>query len=128
MSNKIKFEDLIEIDTQSEINTAAEIDEVSWFEEPQAADAGIILIEEKVSVGWSGVDSCHHSDRVQAEVRYDLQKWIQKKLFEHRNWRYIRAGAKASRVSCHQWKDPWSGKRSCGCRGAIPFYIEFRKP
>lgn len=48
-------------------------------------------------------------------------------MFEYQQYRYIRYGNEASRVSVSQRKDPWTGVRSCGARTSIPCYIEFRK-
>jgi hypothetical protein len=128
MPEKIPFEDLVDDRSIQDVETEEVEDTTTWAEAPAVPSAEIVRIEEVVQVGWSGVSSCDHSDRIQAEVRSHLQRWIEKKLYEHRNWRYLRAGAKASSVRCGSWKDPWTGKRSCGCSGGIPFYIDFAKP
>ncbi len=128
MNTPIRFEDLIEPDTCGDSATIAIADEASWATGKTIPGGDIVRVEEIVTVSWHGVSSCDHSDRIQAEVRAALQRWMQAKLYEHRDWRYLRAGAKASTVRCRQWKEPWSGKRSCGCSGGIPFWIEFAKP
>lgn len=88
----------------------------------------VVRIEESVHVNWSGVSSCNHRSRIESEVQSALQKWVQRKMYEHRHWRWLRFGAKASTVSCSQRRDVWTSVKSCGCRSYIPFYIEFRKP
>ena len=121
MSGKTRFEDQ---DECGESATAEIVDEVRWQAAQAIDDADVVLIEEKVTVSWRGVKSCDHSDRIQSEVRAALQRWMEQKIYEHREWRYLRAGAKAGTVRCRAWKD-WDGTRSCGCSGGIPFYIEF---
>lgn len=91
-------------------------------------NSDIVRIEENVYVNWSGVSSCNHRSRIESEVRSALKRWVERKMYEHRNWRWVRYGAKASTVRCSQSRDVWTGVKSCGCRGHIPFYIEFRKP
>jgi hypothetical protein len=86
----------------------------------------VLRIEEVVGRRWSGVASCGHSDRIQQEAQTALNEWIQKKLFEYRNLRYIRAGSGEGRA---RWStnNPPFGARSCSGSLTMPCYIEFNK-
>jgi hypothetical protein len=128
MSEKKKLETILVEESNSEGTFTEITDEASWAQSAPPLDEEVVIVEENVQVSWSGVSSCDHTDRIQAEVRTHLQRWIEKKLYEHRDWRYLRAGAKASSVRCRSWRDTWTGRRSCGCNGVIPFWIEFAKP
>ncbi len=128
MSEKMRLEDILVEASSSEVTSDEIFDEAAWASTISLPDSDVVRIEEQVPVSWNGVSSCDHTDRIQAEVNAAFRRWIERKLYEHRDWRYLRAGGKPGQVRCGSHKDPWTGKRSCGCRGALPFWIEFAKP
>ena len=86
----------------------------------------ILRIEENVSHSWSGVTNCGHTDRIRRECAGAVERWARNKMFEYRQYRWIRYGNESSRVHITQRNPPF-GPRSCGARTSIPCYIEFRK-
>lgn len=101
-------------------------------EAPEAVElsiqkSDIVRIEESVHVSWSGVSGCNHQDTVDNNAKTAMESWVKAKMFEHRNWRWVKYGAGVGNFRCSQRKDPWTSVRSCGCSGHIPCYIEFRK-
>ena len=91
-------------------------------------DSDIVRIEENVPFHWSGVTGCNNHDRAQNEYKKTLTNWVKNKMYEHRNWRWIRYSATEAIGRCTQYRDRWTGKRSCLCRGSLKCYIEFRRP
>ena len=86
----------------------------------------VLRVEEKVGRSWSGVASCGHSDRIQAEAQAALNEWIKQKIFQYRNLRYLRAGAGEGRARWTDYNPPF-GARSCHGSLTMPCYIEFAK-
>lgn len=87
----------------------------------------IVRIEESVRFSWSGVTGCNTQERADAEYSNTLNSWVKNKMFEYRNWRWVRYGTNGVSGSCSRSRDRWTGVRSCGCRGHLKCYIEFRK-
>ncbi|MCG2419366.1 hypothetical protein K8089_10055 [Aequorivita sp. F47161] len=127
---KLKLEDLLEhIETSKlAIDFGADLDETSLnFKSLNLSNSDIVRIEEDVRFSWSGVTGCNSNDRAQSEYQQTLKAWVKNKLYEHRNWSWVRYGATEANGRCNSSKDPWTGVRRCGCSGKLKCYIEFRK-
>jgi hypothetical protein len=86
----------------------------------------ILRIEEEVSRSFSGVRSCSSPDTHTSNAIIAMNEWVQCKLFENRNLRYIKFGNYGGTA---HWTDRWAwdGTRSCSGYVVIKCYIEFRK-
>lgn len=115
-----------------------QLEELSKYDEPELAveyaslsldDSDILRVEESISFHWSGVKGCNRRERVERELRKDFENWVKAKLYEYRHLRWTRYGIVSGSVKgkCTSWKDRWTGKRKCVCRGGMKGYIEFRK-
>lgn len=127
---KLKLEDLLEKIETTELthDFVANLDETSFnYKSLNLSNSDIVRIEEDVSFSWSGVTGCNSNDRAQSEYQNTLKAWVKNKLFEYRNWSWVRYGAIEANGRCSQSKDPWTGVRRCGCSGKLKCYIEFRK-
>jgi len=87
----------------------------------------LLTIKEKVFVGYQGVTNCCNQERVNNEVSSALKKWVEKKLFEYRDLRWVRYGCPPTTIRCVQTRDVITGKRRCTGRGTINAYIQFRR-
>jgi hypothetical protein len=87
----------------------------------------ILRIEESVGLGWSGVRGCNSQDRVNAEARAALERWVKDKLFQYRQLDLLRYGNGQGRVSCRSSGGNWGSARRCACSGSLPCFIEFKK-
>lgn len=90
-------------------------------------DAEILRIEENVSLGWRGVRGCGNQDRVNAEARAAMQRWVKDKLFQYRDLDLVRFGNGQGSVRCRSGGGGLGSARWCGCSGSMPCYIEFKK-
>ncbi|MFK5855084.1 MAG: hypothetical protein QM503_03060 [Bacteroidota bacterium] len=88
----------------------------------------IVRIEESVYFSWGGVTGCNTQERADGEYSKVLKSWVKNKMYEHRNWRWVRYGTNGVSGTCNSFRDRWTNVRSCGCRGHLKCYIEFRKP
>ena len=106
--------------------TITAFDEVT-LEVDEKLDAEVLRIEEQVGLGWRGVRGCGDQDRVNAEARAAMQRWVKDKLFQYRDLDLVRFGNGQGQVRCSSGGGDWGSARWCGCSGSMPCYIEFRK-
>ena len=129
-NQKLKIEDILKEIESTELNVLSLLDfnetapEVNSL---QLRNSDIVRIEENVPFGWSGVTGCNNNERAQSEYRKTLAEWVKNKMYEYRNWRWIRYGSSEATGRCSQYDDIWTGRR-CNCRGTLKCFIEFRKP
>lgn len=123
----MKHEDFFTTEEEISVNIKGNLDEVIEFKKLKLKDSDVLKIEENVNHHWRGVTSCGHADRIKNESWTKVQSWAKNKIFEYREYRYVRYGNKAHTVYVEQWKDPITGKRKCGARTTIPCFIEFRR-
>lgn len=132
MNKQLTPEDLVlelEEDQLTELEQYENSKHAIEHESPSLEDSDILRVEEKISFHWSGVKGCNRRERVERELNKDFQNWVKGKLYEYRDLRWIKYGIVSGSVKgkCSKWKDRWTGKRKCVCRGGMKGYIEFRK-
>jgi hypothetical protein len=91
-------------------------------------NADIVRIEEDVPFYWSGVSGCNDNTRAQNEYLKTRNEWAKNKIFEYRQWRWVKFGALSANGRCRQSQDPWTNVRKCSCSGTLKCFIEFIKP
>jgi len=128
---KQKLENIIEEINSQEFQhqTLEKFNETTFkLDKLNQLDSDIVRIEETVPFSWSGVRGCNDNERAQSVYKEVLTNWVKDKMFEHRNWEWVRYGATEANGRCHESRDRWTNERSCGCRGGLKCYIEFLKP
>lgn len=129
----LKLEDVLKVLEENSISEilSEELNETAHeFMSLKIADSEIVRIEGDAPFHWSGVRNCNNDADAQVNYKAAIAKWVQKKMFEHRDWRWVRYGAKSVEGRCTQYTPGTfsGGSRSCLCRGVLKCYIEFRKP
>ncbi len=106
-----------------------EIDEMAAKIKQAAATDEVLRIEEDVYARWSGVRGCCTGDTPNNNVKAAFAKWVQKKLYDYRDLRYIRYGHGGGTANCRTTTSGWPDNRtSCTGSATVKAYIEFVKP
>lgn len=85
-----------------------------------------LRIQDKIYAKWSGVNGCDDAKDADRNVREELEKWVQKKWFEHRDMEIVSYNIMPYR---YYWRKSTNdyGKRSCSGSATVDVYIEFGK-
>lgn len=118
-----------EVTTETFAIEADHTDEMAKLIKPAEPDAEVLRIEEDVYASWSGVRGCCSGDTPNNNVRAAFTKWVQKKLYDYRDLRYIDYGHGGGTAHCSTSNSGWPENRT-SCRGSatVKAYIEFVKP
>lgn len=102
------------------INSEVEMDKVIV--------SNILRVEGNVGASWRGVRGCADAPTPRQKVEEAANNWIKEKMFEHKNFKWIKYGWDVPVISIRRWRDPFPDRRN-HCSGTANFkiYIEFEK-
>lgn len=115
---------LITTSEQFEIDQSGELLPLATLPIGEARE--LIRIEARCQVSWSGVDSCDDINRVRAEFKTELEKWVGYQMFLHQPRQLQRYGYRNASWGYHQRREFWgNGARDCTGWGHFDAYAEF---
>ena len=125
-SQEINLSENLKVWTEETLNTEENGIEVKVEDYSSIHKDKILRIETNLYDSWGGVTSCGRISRVRGIVDREAKRWVERKMFEYKNLRWISYGWKYNTARITSGRTPFPNNERW-CRGTIttPVFIEF---